>query len=284
MIRILSWFGLLLLWSIPVQAAEEEYLIYQNYPGMASGYTGILPWERSPEFIQMALEEQLPIRMIAYKAVLHDPLPGEAENINLAAQKLCRTLVPAGSNFSQNQTLGPYTLENGYQEGPTYAGEQVITTIGGGICKIASLLYNAAVLSDLPILERHAHSMLVPYVPPGQDATVCYGAKDFRFSNNLSAPLLIWCQKVDDTVYLALYSQQKAPFSLWQHQIKEYIPHQTKYQTNSDLPDGSEIRAGLDGYLIQSRSITWEAPGQIREQDRGLSSYNPLSRLLTTKP
>ncbi|MCQ2560118.1 MAG: VanW family protein, partial [Clostridia bacterium] len=171
-------------------------------------------------------------------AVLHDPLPGEAENISLAAQKLCQTLVPAGSTFSQNQALGPYTLENGYQEGPSYAGDQVITTVGGGICKIASLLYNAAALANLPILERHAHSMLVPYVPPGQDATVCYGAKDFRFANNLQTPLLIWCQKVDNTVYLAFYSQQKAPVSFWQHQIKKYFPCQTLYQASSSLPAG----------------------------------------------
>ena len=37
--------------------------------------------------------------------------------------------------------------------------------------------YNVAVLSNLKIIERHNHSMPVPYVPYGQDATVAYGSK-----------------------------------------------------------------------------------------------------------
>ncbi|WP_238472951.1 VanW family protein [Desulforamulus profundi] len=96
-----------------------------------------------------------------------------------------------GKIFSQNNTIGPYTSYKGYQTGPTYAGCNVTRTVGGGVCKIASLLYNVATLSDLKVIMRSPHSMTVPYVSPGQDATVFYGVKDFRFINDTEGPVVI---------------------------------------------------------------------------------------------
>jgi hypothetical protein len=111
--------------------------------------------------------------------VLKDPLPGEESNVHLAAKILSGAIVNPGEIFSQNERIGPYSESRGFQKGPTYNGSKLSTTIGGGVCKIASTLYNAAILSNLPIVERHPHGMPVPYVPYGQDATVSYGKIDF---------------------------------------------------------------------------------------------------------
>ena len=51
----------------------------------------------------------------------------------------------------------------------------------GGVCQVASALYNAAAAADLTIIERHQHSRPVHYVPKGKDATVNYGYLDLKF-------------------------------------------------------------------------------------------------------
>ena len=140
--------------------------IYNHFKGMDRSYDGPLPWENDTKFIKRITKYNATIKMAAYKATLHDPLPGEGFNIRLAARQLAGTVVQPGKIFSQNNTIGPYTSYKGYQTGPTYAGCNVTRTVGGGVCKIASLLYNIATLSDLKVIMRSPHSMTVPYVPP----------------------------------------------------------------------------------------------------------------------
>jgi len=62
---------------------------------------------------------------------------------------------------------------------------------GGGMCQVATTIFNAAMLANLKIVERHQHVRTVPYVDPGRDATIYHGQKDFKIQNNTDAPLLI---------------------------------------------------------------------------------------------
>ena len=151
-----------------------------------------LPWEKDEKFLKAQEENNAHTLMAAFCSVLIDPLPGEEYNVQLAAKSLSGIVVQPGEVFSQNQNIGPYTESRGYRKGASYAGANIIQTEGGGVCKIASTLYNVAILSDLKIVERHNHTMPVNYVPYGQDATVAYGSKDFKFKNDREYPILIW--------------------------------------------------------------------------------------------
>ena len=250
--------------------------IYQQFPGMDRAYEGPLPWEEDQIFQEALIKNKTPIKMAAYKATLHDPLPGEGYNVGLAASQLSGKVVQPGEIFSQNGAIGPYTSYRGYQAGPTYSGSNVTTTVGGGVCKIASLLYNVATFSDLKIVLRNPHSMTVPYVPPGQDATVFYGVKDIRFLNNTSGPVLIWSQKVDNTVYMALYGQQKPPKVTWHHLVTKRLNYWTVERLNSALSPGEEkiLMPGQEGMIVRSW-ITVEYPdGTVTSQKRGTSWYS----------
>jgi len=59
--------------------------------------------------------------------------------------------------------------------------------------KITSTLYNAALYSNLEILERSNHQFVPSYVTASRDATVVYGAIDFKFKNNREYPIKINC-------------------------------------------------------------------------------------------
>ncbi|HEX3030640.1 MAG TPA: VanW family protein, partial [Bacillota bacterium] len=230
-----------------------------------SGPTNSLPWEKDPNFLRSQAKSATPILMAAYRTVLHDPLPGEEENVHLAARMLAGTVVKPGKVFSQNAELGPYVRARGYQKGPTYSGATLITTVGGGVCKIASTLYNVTVLSNLRVVERHAHSMPVPYVPYGQDATVSYGVRDFKFKNTTDSPVLIWAQGVDNVLYIGFYGTEHPPVVEWHHQTIKVIKAGAVYQYNPSLPPKTKklVVEGMDGGVVESWVTVNKGDGRI---------------------
>ncbi|MDI6709766.1 MAG: VanW family protein [Bacillota bacterium] len=224
--------------------------------------------------------------MAAYRAALPDPILNEAYNIALAADTLAGTVVQPGEVFSQNRRLGPYTADRGYREGPTYAGTRIIATCGGGVCKIASLLYNVAVLSNLEVVERSPHSMTVPYVPPGQDATVYYGQYDFRFRNNTGGPIVLWADTKDNALYMAAYGRSTPPRVIWHHQTLKRIPAPVEYRFNPGLAPGTEkvVMPGQEGVVVRTW-ITIQGPGgRTVVKQMGVDSYDPNPRVIERGP
>lgn len=243
-----------------------------------SGPETTLPWENEPEFIKACERNNTPVLMAAYRTVLRDPLPGEEYNVHLAARMLDGVIVRPGAVFSQNRTVGPYVESRGFQRGPTYIGTKLTETIGGGVCKIASTLYNVSILSNLKIIERHNHSMPVPYVPYGQDATVAYGAKDFKFQNDTSFPIMIWAQGIDNVLYMAFYGSSTPPEIEWRHEIIEQYKAPVAYKDNPDLPYGTEklVLEGMDGASVKSWITVKNPDGTIITRQMGSSFYKPM--------
>ncbi len=249
---------------------------------LKSGPETTLPWENESEFIKARTENNTPLLMAAYRTVLHDPLPGEEYNVHLAARMLDGIVVKPGEVFSQNQSIGPYTESKGFQKGPTYIGNSLTTTIGGGVCKIASTLYNVSVLSDLQIVERYSHTMPVPYVPYGQDATVAYGVKDFKFKNSTSFPVMIWAQGIDNILYIAFYGSNAPPKVEWHHETLERTKAPVTYKDNPDLGAGTEkvVLEGMDGAFINSWVTVSKPDGTVTTKQMGKSFYSPMPYII----
>ncbi|TWH56099.1 putative vancomycin resistance protein [Desulfitobacterium sp. LBE] len=112
-------------------------------------------------------------------------------NVRLAAEAINGLILPPGGEFSFNDTVGKREPERGYLPALMYMGNRVVTDDGGGICQDSTTLYQAAKQARLEVLERYSHSLPVSYVPVGQDATVAYGALDFRFRNTTQGYLLL---------------------------------------------------------------------------------------------
>lgn len=246
-----------------------------------SGPTTYVPWEKDEKFLTSQAQNSTPVMMAAYHTVLHDPLPGEEENVHLAARLLAGIVVKPGEVFSQNNKIGPYIESRGFQKGPTYLGTKLTTTIGGGVCKIASTLYNVTIMSNLQVAERFAHSMPVPYVPYGQDATVSYGNKDFKFINNTGSPIMIWAQGVDNILYIAYYGTEKPPEVEWHHEVLKVTKAQNVYNINPALPNGTEklITEGMDGAVVKSWITIKCLDGSETTKQLGMSHYDPFPNI-----
>lgn len=247
-----------------------------------SGEVDNLPWRNHERFLYAKEKYNTPILMAAYCAVLKNPLPGESYNVKIASQGVKGIVLKPSEIFSQNSTLGPYKKSNGYKEGASYSNGNILMTEGGGVCKIATTLYNLAVLSDLEIVERHNHSMPINYVPYGQDATVAYRSKDFKFKNTTNGNILIWSQLIDNRLYMAFYGSEKPPEVRWTHEITNTTKAPVKYIKNETLKKGEmkTIIQGLDGATVKS-TITIKYPdGSTSIRNMGISNYIPLPEII----
>lgn len=101
------------------------------------------------------------------------------------------TLYP-GDEFSTHELVAPFTEKNGYYMASSYVSGKVVDSLGGGICQVSTTLYNAVLLAELEVTERHNHSMIVTYVEPSADAAIAESSgKDFRFVNNTEYPVYV---------------------------------------------------------------------------------------------
>lgn len=126
---------------------------------------------------------------------------GRVANINKSAQLLNEYVVAPFETFSILSVIGPITKEGGYYEAPEYVsgpfGTQTVTGYGGGVCQLATTLYQSVESSKLAgcrleILERHHHSKSVSYIADGRDATISWNSGlDFVFQNNNSYAIKI---------------------------------------------------------------------------------------------
>lgn len=247
-----------------------------------SGPVDNLPWANDEDFLKAKEDNNTPILMGAFCSVMIDPLPGEEHNVNLAAKSVKNIVLQPGEIFSQNESIGPYTEERGYKTGSSFAGNNIVQTEGGGVCKIATTLYNVATLCNMEIVERHYHSMPVNYVPYGQDATVAYGYKDFRFKNNKDFPMLIWSEKIGPRLYIGFYGQEKTPEVEWEHNITNKVEYPTYYRENTQLKEGEQslLLKGIDGATVESKVNVKYKDGSIEVKDMGISIYMPLPNII----
>lgn len=126
-------------------------------------------------------------------------------NVKLAAQALNGELIRQGEVFSYNETVGPRLKETGFKDALIYVKGKMVPGTGGGICQVSSTIYNVALLANLKIVERSNHSMPVPYVPLGRDATVAYGLLDLKFENTTSAPIYMATKTYGGTLTVEIY-------------------------------------------------------------------------------
>lgn len=112
-------------------------------------------------------------------------------NMRLAASRIDGTLLPPGKSLSLNQAIGERTQQHGFRTAPVFENRMVVPGIGGGVSQVTGTLFNAALLAGLSIEEYVPHSMPVPYLPPGRDATLAWDQNDLKIKNTTGAPVYI---------------------------------------------------------------------------------------------
>ena len=135
-----------------------------------------------------------------------------SKNVRTGVAHIDGTVLYPGETFSTYEYVNPFTEENGYAMAGSYLNGKVVDSLGGGICQVSSTLYNAVLLSELEIVERSPHSMMVTYVQASADAAIAGTYKDFKFKNNTNAPIYIEGYTTDDKqVVFNIYGEETRP-------------------------------------------------------------------------
>lgn len=121
-------------------------------------------------------------------------LTGKLANIRLGAAALDGVVVAPGETFSFWALVGRPSAAAGFQVGRSIRGGQAGGDIGGGLCQLSGIAYEAGLRAGLTVVERHPHSRDLyaeeeRFTPLGLDATVVWPHKDLRLLNPHPVPL-----------------------------------------------------------------------------------------------
>lgn len=119
----------------------------------------------------------------SYSASIENLTTAQRKNVCLSANKINNKYIFPQGIFSFNSVVGPRTLATGFVSARSLYEGEVLNSMGGGVCMVSSVLYNAVLRSCLKIIERVPHKNIIHSVPPGLDAAVWYGINDFKFKN-----------------------------------------------------------------------------------------------------
>ena len=211
-------------------------------------------------------------------------------NIALSLELINGTRLDPGETFSFNETVGERTTDRGFKVATAYSSGEVTEEVGGGICQVSTTLFNAAVKSDMEIVERHNHSLTVSYVDLGKDAAVDWGNKDLRFTNTGDEPVYIVCLLTDDKrVRIGFFGKllPNGESITVEGETTGTIGYETVYQPNLSFPSGySEVtQRGRNGYTAVAYKIRWDAEGnQISSELLCSSTYRTTNEIIEYGP
>lgn len=147
----------------------------------------------------------------AYSTDFSSSSAGRAKNVTTGCSKVNGTILYPGDEFELCKTVSPFTQENGYELAGAYQNGTTVESFGGGICQVATTLYNAVIRAELEVTMRFNHSMQVHYVQPSMDAAIAGNYKDLRFKNNTDAPVYLEGYCSGGVIYFNIYGKETRP-------------------------------------------------------------------------
>jgi vancomycin resistance protein YoaR len=130
-------------------------------------------------------------------------------NIKIATSSASDILIKPGEVYSVDKIVGPRLANYGYKEAKVIINNELVPGIGGGVCQVSSTLYNAALLSNMKIVERRNHSIPSSYIPMGRDATISENYIDLKFQNTTQYPIYIHGEVKGSWVKFSIYGRRE---------------------------------------------------------------------------
>lgn len=131
-------------------------------------------------------------------------------NLKIASKKINGTIVQPGETFDFNKVVGSRTSSKGYKKAHVFTGgDGVAMGLAGGICQVASTVFNTALIANVQIVERHQHSQRVSYVPLGRDAAISGNVQNFKWKNNTKYAIKVGMTVKGGKITCTFYTCQK---------------------------------------------------------------------------
>ncbi|MGQ0678561.1 MAG: VanW family protein [Actinomycetota bacterium] len=203
-------------------------------------------------------------------------------NIDRMAQAIDGKFLQPGETFSLNGATGARTVANGYQEAGILVDGELVPGIGGGVCQVATTLFNAVYDAGLQVVERSNHSLFISKYPKGRDAMVNFGVQDLRFRNDSEFGLLLKARVSGSGLSVSLYSSPLGR-TVTQTVSAETNPRvpPVKYIDDPGLATGTETvtEEGIPGFDVTVTRVVRQGDAVVHS-DKFVSKYKPWKRII----
>jgi vancomycin resistance protein YoaR len=209
-----------------------------------------------------------------------DQFAGKRNNTRLVLAAVDHLVLQPGQTFSFWRCVGRPTAAAGFLPAAALKDRRLVEDIGGAICLPSTLLYNAALLSGMTILERHCHSIdsygSQRYFELGRDAAVEYPYRDLCFRNDWPVAVMLGCRMRQDSIVAEVWAAEPLSFSV-EIEVSEPIvePRPTLLRPDRTLEPGVCVidRPGAAGITVRTaRRVTTD--GMTRVEDLGASVHH----------
>ena len=275
-------------YSVDVEASTDK--VYQYL---------MEEWDRTDSEIAMDIVETQPKGSAEELSMVKDVLGSystsfvtsgaeRSANVINGARLINGAVIYPGDEFSTYELVAPYTAANGYYPAGSYVGGKVVDSMGGGICQVSTTLYNAVLLSELEIMERHNHSMTVGYVALSADAAIAESAgKDFRFKNNTDYPIYVEGVTTPDkqvifNIYGAEYRNTNRQVRYESVVVSTDVPTNEVVYADAGQPVGYvKIQSAYTGYKAELWKIVTVDGAEVSRTKVNSSTYKKSPRSAT---
>lgn len=177
---------------------------------------------------------------------------GRIHNIKQATKSLNGKCLLPNETLSFNSVVGNTTSENGYALAKVILNGKYVEDYGGGVCQVATTLYNSALLAGLEVVRVRPHTLKVGYVAGSFDAMVSYGGSDLVIKNPYPTSIFIYGEATDYDCKFKIFG---APNEYEIKRRAEIIDFNSE-----EFPDISYKSEGFldyykDGILVNSKKI-----------------------------
>jgi len=189
------------------------------------------------------------------------------KNIRTGTEKVNRTVLFPGEEFSVCDAMVPFTEENGYEPGGMFVDGEVVDDFGGGICQVSTTLYLALLRAEIEIVERYNHSMTVNYVKLSWDAAIAEGSKDLVFRNNLEHPIFIEGYANGGEVGFSIYGKEYRPEGRevhYENEVIETIEAETELVAKGPFGKIEQVGKPYTGYVAALWKVVTEDGKETR--------------------
>lgn len=176
--------------------ALRVHLVMNHYHILKKGWGGKLVSRRSMsnDKVERSIIASFSTR-IRVREELGAINQNRIHNIGLASDAIHQIVLKPGEILSMFKIVGEAKASTGFKEGPVIINEELKFSMGGGLCQVSTTLFNAVLLANCEILEKHNHSSDIwgekRFINLGRDATYAFGYKDLKFRNPFSEEISI---------------------------------------------------------------------------------------------
>ncbi|MEG0071669.1 MAG: VanW family protein [Raoultibacter sp.] len=205
-------------------------------------------------------------------------IAGRNHNIHLAADLLNNSIIKSGSNWSFNDIAGNCNEKAGFQAAGSIVDGEYTDEIGGGICQVATTVFNAVYNAGFPVVQRHNHSLYIASYPAGRDAAVSYPDLDLVWKNDSASDVLFQMSYTDTTVVAKLYGvNPEYSVETTEGEWTEGAKFKTKTIENDTMQQGASYikTSGADGRKITIIRTVKDKNGALLHEDIFESQYDP---------